>query len=159
MAEAIFAAGCFWGVEHAFRQIDGVNETAVGYTGGTTENPSYEEVCSGMTGHAEAVRVVYDESVVSYQQLLDVFWQCHDPTQVDRQGPDFGTQYRTGIFYLDEGQKRAAEESKAALDASGRLPAPIATEITPASTFNMAEDYHQQYFEKRRGGFGGLFGH
>lgn len=158
MAEAIFAAGCFWGVEHTFRNTEGVTATAVGYTGGATEDPTYEQVCTGRTGHAEAVRVEFDPDKVSYDALLDVFWQCHDPTQLNRQGPDVGTQYRTGIFYLDEAQKTAAENSKAALEASGSLGNEIATEITPAATFYMAEDYHQQYFEKRRG-IGGFFAH
>lgn len=158
MAEVIFAAGCFWGVEHTFRNTEGVTATAVGYTGGATENPTYEEVCSGRTGHAEAVRVEFDPEKVSYETLLDVFWQCHDPTQLNRQGPDVGTQYRTGIFYLDEAQKTAAEKSKADLQASGRVRGDVTTEITAADTFYMAEDYHQQYLEKRRG-IGGFFGH
>ncbi|HAT34857.1 MAG TPA: peptide-methionine (S)-S-oxide reductase [Rhodospirillaceae bacterium] len=158
MAEAIFAAGCFWGIEHTFRNTEGVTDTAVGYIGGTTENPTYEEVCTGRTGHAEAVRVEFDPAKVTYEVLLAVFWQSHDPTQVNRQGPDVGTQYRTGIFYLDEAQKTAAEKSKAALNDSGQIRSEIATEITAATTFYMAEDYHQQYFEKRRG-IGGFFGH
>ena len=158
MADAIFAAGCFWGVEHTFRNTEGVTETAVGYTGGQTDNPTYETICGGRTGHAEAVRVVFDPEKVSYEALLDVFWQCHDPRQLNRQGPDAGTQYRTAIFYLDEDQKKAAEESKLALQNSGKLSGEIVTEITAASEFYMAEDYHQQYFEKQRPTLGGLFG-
>ena len=146
---ATFAAGCFWGVEVTFRNIDGVVDAIVGYTGGHTESPSYKEVCNGRTGHAEAVEVTFDPERVPYDDLLEVFWENHDPTQVDRQGPDFGSQYRTAIFYHSPEQKEAAERSKAALDASGRLSAPVATEITPASTFWKAEEYHQRYLEKR----------
>lgn len=151
MAEekAIFAAGCFWGVEATFRSINGVTATEVGYLGGQTENPTYEQVCTKTTGHAEVVRVTYDPSVVEFNKLLDIFWECHDPTQVNRQGPDVGTQYRTGIFYLSQEQREKAESSKKALDDSGKFVAPVATEVTEASTFWMAEDYHQQYLEKR----------
>ncbi|MBD3402992.1 peptide-methionine (S)-S-oxide reductase MsrA [candidate division GN15 bacterium] len=149
MAQATFGAGCFWGVEAAFRQIEGVTATAVGYAGGTMENPSYRDVCSGTTGHAEVVQVTYDPNRVSYETLLEVFWNAHDPTQVNRQGPDVGDQYRTVVFYHDERQKQAAEQSKAALDASDTYSRPIATSIEPASTFYMAEEYHQQYLEKR----------
>jgi peptide-methionine (S)-S-oxide reductase len=145
--KAIFGAGCFWGVEAAFRQIDGVTATRVGYSGGSTDHPSYKEVCSGRTGHAEVVEVSYDPSKVSYEQLLEVFWKEHDPTQLNRQGPDFGAQYRTAIFYLSDEQQRAAEASKEAQQAHWKRP--IVTEITPASTFWEAEDYHQQYLEKR----------
>jgi peptide-methionine (S)-S-oxide reductase len=144
---AIFAAGCFWGVEAAFRQTEGVLGTRVGYTGGTTDHPTYKSVCSGRTGHAEAVEVSYDPDKVSYEQLLDVFWKDHDPTQVNRQGPDFGDQYRTAIFYLSEAQRAAAEASKAAQQPHWANR--VVTEITPASTFWEAEDYHQQYLEKR----------
>ena len=147
-ATAIFAAGCFWGVEDLFRQIPGVLDTAVGYTGGSTLHPTYKQVCTDATGHAEAVRVTYDPSQVSYADLVKLFFANHDPTQVNRQGPDSGTQYRTGIFYLTDEQKAVAEKVKAELAASGRYKRPIATEITKASTFWMAEDYHQQYDEK-----------
>ena len=147
-ATAIFAAGCFWGVEDLFRQIPGVLETAVGYTGGNAPSPTYKQVCSDDTGHAEAVRVIYDPSQVAYADLVKLFFANHDPTQVNRQGPDFGTQYRTGIFYLTDEQRKVAEQVKAELAKSGRYKRPIATEITQASTFWMAEDYHQQYNEK-----------
>jgi peptide methionine sulfoxide reductase msrA/msrB len=147
-ATAIFAAGCFWGVEDLFRQIPGVIETAVGYTGGSTLHPSYKQVCTDGTGHAEAVRVIYDPQKVAYADLVKLFFANHDPTQVNRQGPDSGSQYRTGIFYLSDEQKAVAEKIKAELGASGRFKRPIATEITKASTFWMAEDYHQQYNEK-----------
>lgn len=147
--KAIFAAGCFWGVEETFRKVPGVTDTAVGYSGGKTDNPTYEEVCSGRTGHAEVVQVEFDPARVSYNELLQVFWQLHDPTQVNRQGPDMGTQYRTGIFFLSPAQEAAARAAKEDLDKSGKLHAPVATEITPASTFWPAEDYHQRYVEKR----------
>jgi len=149
MATATFAAGCFWGVEAAFRRVSGVISTTVGYTGGTVENPTYEQVCTDRTGHAEAVQVEYDPARISYEALLDVFWSCHDPTQRDRQGPDVGRQYRSAIFFHDTGQEQAAKESKAALEASGRFRQPIVTEIVPAAPFWRAEDYHQQYLEKR----------
>ena len=149
MAKAIFGAGCFWGVEAAFRAVNGVDDIAVGYSGGTTTNPTYRDVCSGTTGHAEVVEVTFDPARVSYDELLDVFWASHDPTQVNRQGPDFGTQYRSAIFTLDDAQFAAATASKVAEDASGRQRRPIATEITPASTFWRAEEYHQRYFEKQ----------
>jgi peptide-methionine (S)-S-oxide reductase len=147
--KAIFAAGCFWGVEAAFRQTDGVVSTRVGYAGGTTENPTYGQVCAGRTGHAEAVEVEYDPQKVSYEELLTVFWENHDPTTMNRQGPDVGTQYRSAIFYLSPEQKAAARASKERLQASGKYRKEIVTEITPAPEFYMAEDYHQQYFEKR----------
>ena len=146
---ATFAAGCFWGVEATFRQIKGVKATAVGYTGGRMDRPTYEDVCTDTTGHAEAVQVEYDPAQVSYQQLLDVFWKNHDPTTPNRQGPDHGTQYRSVIFYHSPEQKAAAESSKQELDKSGKFRRPIVTEIVPATTFWKAEDYHQQYLEKR----------
>lgn len=149
MAKAIFAAGCFWGVEEAFRQVKGVTSTTVGYTGGTAKNPSYRDVCAGNTGHAEAVEVEFDPNEVSYDQLLTVFWQSHDPTTLNRQGPDVGTQYRSAIFFEDAAQEAAARNSKATLEKSGLFKRPIVTDIKPASDFYRAEDYHQQYFEKR----------
>lgn len=149
MQKATFAAGCFWGVEAAFRQLNGVTQTAVGYTGGTYENPGYREVCSGLTGHAEAVEVEFDPSVVSFGELLEVFWENHDPTTLNRQGPDVGSQYRSAIFYHDEAQRAAAIESKENVANSGRYKNPIVTEIAPAPQFYRAEEYHQQYFEKR----------
>jgi peptide-methionine (S)-S-oxide reductase len=149
---ATFGAGCFWGVEETFRCMEGVVETAVGYAGGTTEEPTYEQVCSGRTGHAEVVQVQYDPAQVSYEELLAKFFELHDPTQVNRQGPDVGDQYRSVIFYHDDQQKQAAETMKAELDASGRYRRPIATQIEPAPTFWRAEEYHQQYIMKRGGG-------
>ncbi len=151
MAQATFAAGCFWGVEAAFRRLNGVATTAVGYTGGGVEEPSYEDVCTGETGHAEAVRVEFDPARVTYQDLLELFWQVHDPTQLNRQGADVGTQYRSAIFFHDPEQDAAARASKAALDSAARPGAAIVTEITPAPRFWIAEDYHQRYLEKRRG--------
>lgn len=148
MATAIFAAGCFWHVEHAFRQIEGVQAVESGYIGGHVENPTYKQVCSGETGHAEAVRVEFDPERTSYDELLGVFWECHDPTQVNRQGPDIGSQYRSAIFVLDEAQREAAERSRNEQDWSGRHKGRIATEITPAGPFHRAEEYHQHYFEK-----------
>ncbi len=147
MATATFAAGCFWGVEAAFRRVAGVRATSVGYIGGRTSHPSYEQVCSGATGHAEAVRVEYDPAAVNYAQLLDVFWSSHDPTQVNRQGPDIGEQYRSAIFTHDEDQTQTALASRAAL--AGSLPRPVATIVEPAGDYWPAEDYHQQFFEKR----------
>ena len=149
MKKATFGAGCFWGVEATFRRVPGVVDAAVGYAGGQTVNPTYKEVCTDRTGHAEVVQVEYDPSQVSYAQLLDLFWSSHDPTQVNRQGPDFGTQYRTVIFYHDDEQKAEAEASKQKLEASGRLARPIATQIVPAGPFYRAEEYHQRYLEKR----------
>ncbi|MFO7900823.1 MAG: peptide-methionine (S)-S-oxide reductase MsrA [Planctomycetota bacterium] len=149
MERATFGAGCFWGVEATFRQVDGVVDTVVGYSGGRTEDPTYEEVCSGRTGHTEVVQVTYDPERISYSELLDVFWGCHDPTQVDRQGPDVGRQYRSVIFYHDDEQKAAAEASKTSLAESGRHRRPIATAIEPAEPFWRAEEYHQRYLEKR----------
>jgi len=146
---ATFGAGCFWGVEADFREVAGVIATAVGYEGGKTLNPTYRDVCSHTTGHAEVVQVEFDPAKVSYEQLLDVFWANHDPTQVNRQGPDFGDQYRTVIFYHSPEQQAAAEASKAALEAAHVYKKPIATQIVPTETFYIAEDYHQQYLEKR----------
>ncbi|HZT72070.1 MAG TPA: peptide-methionine (S)-S-oxide reductase MsrA [Terriglobales bacterium] len=147
--KALFAGGCFWGVEAAFRKIPGVVATTVGYSGGTVPNPTYEQVCTDTTGHAETVEVEYDPARVSYEQLLQVFWENHDPTQLNRQGPDVGRQYRSAIFYLNAAQERAARAARDALAASGRYRRPIATEITAAGPFYRAEDYHQQYLEKR----------
>ncbi len=150
MSEMVtFGAGCFWGIEAAFRRVPGVIDTAVGYSGGHMPNPTYEDVCTDETGHAEAVQVTFDPAKVSYEQLLDVFWGIHDPTQVNRQGPDFGAQYRTAIFFHSPEQEAAAKKSKAALEASGKFRRPIATEITPAAPFYRAEEYHQRYLEKR----------
>ena len=149
METATFGAGCFWGVEEAFRRVKGVADTAVGYSGGTVENPTYKDVCSGRTGHAEVVQLQYDPAMVSYEKLLEVFWSVHDPTQLNRQGPDFGAQYRSAIFFHTPQQEAAATESRAALEGSGRLRKPIVTELVPASTFYRAEEYHQRYLEKR----------
>ncbi len=146
---ATFGAGCFWGVEAAFRAIKGVENTAVGYLGGTLANPTYKDVCSGRTGHAEVVQVEFDPSQVTYDELLLVFWSNHNPTTLNSQGPDHGTQYRSAIFFHTPEQEAAALQSKAALEKSGQFKRPIVTEITPASTFYPAEDYHQQYLEKR----------
>jgi len=155
---ALFGAGCFWGIEEAFRQIEGVVETAVGYAGGTTQNPDYRQVCSGATGHAEVVQVEFDPARVTYDQLLDVFWEIHDPTTLNRQGPDVGSQYRSVIFFQSPEQKTAAEASKIKLDASRRFPRPAVTQIVPATTapFTRAEEYHQRYAEKHGGGHCGL---
>jgi peptide-methionine (S)-S-oxide reductase len=147
--KATFGAGCFWGVEAAFRQLDGVTATAVGYEGGHLDNPTYEEVCRKGTGHAEVVEVTYDPDRISYDDLLDVFWHKHDPTQLNRQGWDVGDQYRSVVFVHDEEQRAAAEGSKAAQDASGRHRGPVVTVIEPAQTFYRAEDYHQRYLEKQ----------
>jgi peptide-methionine (S)-S-oxide reductase len=160
LARAIFAMGCFWGAERKFWELAGVYSTAVGYAAGFTPNPTYREVCSGMTGHAEAVLVVFDPAKVTYEDLLKVFWENHDPTQGMRQGNDVGTQYRSGIYYFDEAQRRAAEASRDAyqrrLTAAGF--GPITTEIVPAPDFYYAEDYHQQYLAKNPGGYCGLGG-
>ena len=147
--KATFGAGCFWGVEAEFRKVDGVTDVAVGYSGGTTKGPTYKDVCSGATGHAEVVEVEYDPSKVSYEELLEVFWNNHDPTTPNRQGWDVGTQYRSAIFYHSPEQKAAAQASKE--KAQERFKKPIVTEITPASEFYRAEEYHQRYLEKRRG--------
>ena len=149
MAKATFAAGCFWGVEDVFRQVKGVTATAVGYTGGTMKDPSYEDVCTGTTGHAEAVEIEFDPQQVSYRELLAVLFQSHNPTTLNRQGPDTGTQYRSAIFFHDAEQESAARDAKTALDKAGIFPRPIVTEITPASAFYRAEEYHQKYFEKK----------
>ena len=148
MDTATFGAGCFWGVEAAFREVDGVVNVQVGYAGGQHPSPTYRDVCSGRTGHAEVVQVEYDPSRVSYEQLLDVFWRSHDPTQVNRQGPDVGEQYRSVIFFHTPAQEAAARASKDALERSGRHRRPIATQIVPAPTFYRAEEYHQRYLEK-----------
>lgn len=149
MEKATFAAGCFWGIEAAFRKAPGVISATVGYTGGTLESPTYQDVCSGTTGHAEAVEVIFDPSKVTYDQLLSVFWEIHDPTQRNRQGPDVGEQYRSAIFFHTPEQEAAARASLEKLAKSGKHRRPIATEITPASQFYRAEEYHQRYFEKR----------
>jgi len=149
MAQATFAAGCFWGVEETFRKLPGVTATAVGYMGGKLDNPTYQDVCTDATGHAEVVDVEYDPAKISYEQLLDVFWQNHDPTQLNRQGPDVGKQYRSAVFYHSPEQKMAAEAAKAALEASGRFRRPVVTEITAAAPFWRAEEYHQKYLQKR----------
>jgi peptide-methionine (S)-S-oxide reductase len=146
---ATFGAGCFWGIEAAFSRVPGVIEAVSGYSGGRTENPTYKEVCTDETGHAEVVQVTYDPAKVSFENLLEVFWGLHDPTQVNRQGPDFGSQYRTAVFFHTPEQEATAKKSKAALDASGKFKRPIATEITAAGPFFRAEEYHQKYLEKR----------
>ena len=149
---AVFAAGCFWGVEQVFRDTRGVIATEVGYTGGRTQNPTYREVCGKGTGHAEAVKVEYDPAVVAYADLLEIFWASHDPTQVNRQGPDVGDQYRTAIFTLNDDQRETALASLAAEDASGRHARPISTKVEPLGKWWKAEADHQQYFEKNGGG-------
>jgi peptide-methionine (S)-S-oxide reductase len=149
MAKATFAAGCFWGVEATFRQLPGVISTRVGYTGGQTEDPTYKEVCTDRTGHAEAVEIEYDPAKLSYDKLLDVFWENHDPTQLNRQGPDWGTQYRSAIFFHSPEQEAEAKASKERLEKSRHFSKPIATQIVPAVTFFEAEEYHQQYLEKK----------
>jgi peptide-methionine (S)-S-oxide reductase len=149
MKQATFGAGCFWGIEAEFRQIPGVVETAVGYSGGTRANPTYEDVCDGRTGHAEVVQVTYDPAKVAYEQLLEVFWTSHDPTQLNRQGPDVGEQYRSVIFYHDDEQKTEADESKRLFEKLGQFRRPIVTQIVPAMPFYRAEEYHQQYLRKR----------
>ena len=154
MEKATFAAGCFWGVEEAFYDEPGVISTRAGYTGGTLDHPTYQQVCSDTTGHAEAVEVTFAPSQLSYTQLLKIFWQIHDPTQVDRQGPDVGRQYRSAIFYHTEEQRREAESSREQLDSSGRYHRSIATEVLPAGVFWEAEAYHQQYHRKNGGGCG-----
>jgi len=148
MQKATFAAGCFWGVEAAFQKLKGVKDTKVGYTGGHTKNPTYKEVCTDKTGHAEAVRIDYDQKKITYQELLDVFWNIHNPTLLNRQGPDVGSQYRSAIFYYDKQQKKLAEESR---DKEQRkYDKKIVTEINPIDEFYLAEEYHQRYFEKNK---------
>jgi len=149
MEKAMFGAGCFWGVEAAFRKVKGVTSTAVGYSGGSFPNPTYEDVCTGRTGHDEVVMVEFDPSQVNYENLLGVFWECHDPTTLNRQGPDIGSQYRSAVFFFNSEQETLAKASKEALQKSGRNGRGIVTEVTPASEFYVAEDYHQQYLEKR----------
>ena len=148
MAKATFAAGCFWGVEDVFAQVKGVKSTTVGYIGGTKADPTYKQVCGGDTGHAEAVEVEFDPAEVSYRELLATFFQSHDPTTLNRQGPDFGSQYRSAIFFHDTQQETDAREAKAALEKAGIFKRPIVTEIVPAAPFYRAEEYHQKYFEK-----------
>ena len=149
---ATFGAGCFWGIEETFRKTKGVSATAVGYSGGKTKNPTYKDVCTDETGHAEAVQVEFDPKEISYAELLNVFFTCHDPTQVNRQGPDFGKQYRSVIFFHTPEQEKLAQAAKEALDKSGKLKRPVATQIVPAAPFYRAEEYHQRYYEKRGGG-------
>jgi peptide-methionine (S)-S-oxide reductase len=149
MEKATFAAGCFWGIEAAFRKVEGVESTLVGYTGGHVDDPSYEDVCSGTTGHAEAVQIEYDPSRVSYDQLLEIFWNIHDPTTPNRQGPDVGSQYRSAIFFHSPEQEAAALATKERLEGSHHFSHPIVTEIVPASEFYPAEEYHQCYYERR----------
>jgi peptide-methionine (S)-S-oxide reductase len=149
LEKATFAAGCFWGVEVAFRNTPGVTGAVVGYTGGHTERPTYEQVCMDKTGHAEAVEVTFDPAEISYEKLLQAFWDLHDPTQVNQQGPDVGSQYRSAIFYHSPEQEQIATASKGALEKSGKYQKLIATEIAPAGPFWVAEDYHQRYLEKR----------
>lgn len=151
MATATFGAGCFWGVEEVFRKTPGVTETAVGYMGGTLERPSYEDVCTDRTGHAEVVQVEFDPAQVGYERLLEIFWQVHDPTTLNRQGPDVGRQYRSVVFTHDEEQRRVATDVKERLQAGGRFRRPIVTEIAPAATFWRAEEYHQKYVQKQGG--------
>jgi peptide-methionine (S)-S-oxide reductase len=150
LEKATFGAGCFWGPEETFRKVDGVTSASVGYMGGSLENPTYEEVCTGRTGHAEVVQVEFDPSRISYEELLEAFWACHDPTTLNRQGPDVGTQYRSVIFFHSPEQETAARASKEKLERSGRHRGEIVTAITPASAYYLAEDYHQCYLEKRR---------
>lgn len=153
LEKATFAAGCFWGVEKVFGAIPGVVSTQVGYTGGTVKNPSYEQVCSGLTGHAEAIEIVYDPATIDYDSLLEVFWRNHDSTTLNRQGNDIGTQYRSAIFYHLPAQKEAAERTKALLDKSGIFKKPVTTEITAAPEFYGAEEYHQKYLKKNPNGY------
>lgn len=153
LAVATFGAGCFWGVEEAFRQVKGVVSTTVGYMGGTLKNPTYEDVCTDQTGHAEVAQLDYDPFLVSYEELLNVFWSCHNPTTLNRQGPDEGIQYRSVIFFHTPQQEKIANQSKQALEKSGKFKDKIVTVIVPASTFYKAEDYHQQYLYKKGLGF------
>lgn len=149
MEKAVFGGGCFWGVEAAFRKLHGVKDTAAGYMGGKTENPTYKDVCTDTTGHAEVALVEFDPAEISYEDLLEAFWSSHDPTQLNRQGVDYGTQYRTCIFTFSDAQQKAAELSRKTLEKSGRFRNSIVTEIKPAETFWKAEEYHQQYLEKQ----------
>jgi peptide-methionine (S)-S-oxide reductase len=150
---ASFAAGCFWGVEARFREVEGVLDAVSGYMGGHTENPTYKEICKADTGHAEAVQVTFDDERVSYRELLDLFFDMHNPTTLNRQGPDFGSQYRSAAFWHDVGQRVAAEQKIGEVEASGKWPGPVVTEVAPAGTFWRAEEYHQRYFEKNGAGF------
>ena len=154
MEKAIFGAGCFWHIQDRFKKVKGVSSTSVGYSGGKNDSPTYEQVCNGDTGHAEVVEVDFDSSIVTYSELLDVFWACHDPTTKDRQGPDIGHQYRSVIYYLDDNQRKLAEESMNDMNKSGRFRDSIVTEIHPIKEYYRAEDYHQDYFDKK----GSLFG-
>ena len=154
MEKAIFGAGCFWHIQDRFKKVKGVSSTSVGYSGGKKDSPTYEQVCTGDTGHAEVVEVDFDSSIVTYSELLDVFWACHDPTTKDRQGPDIGHQYRSVIYYLDDSQRKLAEESMDDMNKSGRFRDSIVTEIHPIKEYYRAEDYHQDYFDKK----GSLFG-
>lgn len=151
--KATFGAGCFWGVEAAFRTQPGVTETTVGYAGGHVDNPTYDQVCAGGTGHVEAIEITFDPTVITYQRLLDIFWQIHDPTLADRQGNDIGPQYQAVIFYHDESQRLAAEKSKEDLEKSGQYAEPVVTKIEPAGQFYTAEEDHQRYLEKHPGGY------
>ena len=153
MERATFGVGCFWGPEETFRQVDGVTSTSVGFMGGSLENPTYEEVCTGRTGHAEVVDVEFDPSRIGYQKLLEIFWACHDPTTRNRQGPDIGTQYRSVLFFHSPEQEAVARASKEKLERSGRYRSEIVTEIAPASSYYPADEYHQRYLEKRRRGW------
>ena len=154
MEKAIFGAGCFWHIQDRFKKVKGVSSTSVGYSGGKKDSPTYEQVCTGETGHAEVVEVDFDSSIVTYSELLDVFWSCHDPTTKDRQGPDIGHQYRSVIYYLDDKQRKLAEESMNNVNKSGRFRDSIVTESYPIKEYYKAEDYHQDYFDKK----GSLFG-
>lgn len=149
MEKATFGAGCFWGVEEIFRKINGVEKTTVGYMGGTLKNPTYEDVCTDKTGHAEVIQIEYDPKKISYEKLLEIFWDLHDPTQLNRQGPDYGTQYRSAIFYHDEKQRKLAESLKDKIIKSRKYSKPVVTEITKAGEFYKAEDYHQRYLQKK----------
>ena len=153
MERATFGMGCFWGPEETFRKVDGVTSTSVGFMGGSLENPTYEEVCTGRTGHAEVVEVEFDPSRIAYEELLEIFWACHDPTTRNRQGPDIGTQYRSVLFFHSPEQEAAARASKEKLERSGRYRSEIVTEIAPASSYYPADEYHQRYLEKRRRGW------
>ena len=148
MMKATFGSGCFWCTEAVFELVNGVQSVVSGYAGGTTENPTYEEICTGSTGHAEVVQITYDNEIISYEELLEIFWKTHDPTSLNRQGNDVGTQYRSGIFYHNEEQKQLAENYKTELVKSGAWDKPIVTEVVPLATFYKAEDYHQDYYEK-----------